>query len=62
MHNRRSAKTPRRQSLYPGEKMISAQVHSNWGLKRHLQNSHTIEDLEEFDSLQRQGKVDDEKS
>jgi len=46
----------------PGEKMISAQVHSNWGLKRHLQNSHTIEDLEEFDSLQRQGKVDDEKS
>ena len=35
----------------PDEKIISSQVKSSWGLKRHMQSSHTIQDLEEFDSL-----------
>ena len=26
-------------------------VKSNWGLNRHMQSSHIIQDLEEFDSL-----------
>ena len=44
----------------PDEKTIYYQVKSSWILKRHMQSSHTIQDLEEFDSLHK--KIGKEKS
>ena len=41
----------------PEEKEISSTVKSNWGLKRHIQTSHTIGDLEEFEILNAKAKT-----
>ena len=41
----------------PEEKEISSTVKSNWGLKRHLQTSHTIGDLEKFEMLNTKAKT-----
>ena len=41
----------------PEEKEISSTIKSNWGLKRHIQTSHTIGDLEEFEILNTKAKT-----
>ena len=43
-------------NLCPGQKLISAQTTSNYGLTRHLKSSHSKEEQDQFEEVLKRSK------